>query len=35
MLAGINDLLLETSKVYSGLLNDGVLLLNVSSHNFR
>ena len=34
-LAGINDLLLETSKVYSGFLNDGVLLLNVSSHNFR
>ena len=22
-------------KVYSGFLNDGVLLLNVSSHNFR
>ena len=22
-------------KAYSGFLNDGVLLLNVSSHNFR
>ena len=31
----LNDLLLETSKVYSGFLNDGVLLLNDSSHNFR
>ena len=31
-----NDLLLlETSKVYSGFLNDDVLLLNVGSHNFR
>ena len=25
----------EALKVYSGFLNDGVLLLNVSSHNFR
>ena len=31
----LNDLLLETSKVYSGFLNHGVLLSNVSSHNFR
>ena len=31
----LKDLLLETSKVYSGFLNDIVLLLNVSSHNFR
>ena len=28
-MAGTDDLLLETSKVYSGFLNDGVLLLNV------
>ena len=28
-LAGTDDLLLETSKVYSGFLNYGVLLLNV------
>ena len=31
----LDDLLMETSKVYSGFLNDGVLLLNVSCHNFR
>ena len=31
----LDDLLMETSKVYSGFLDDGVLLMNVSSHNFR
>ena len=35
LLACVKDLLLELLKVYSGFLNDGVLLLNVSSHNFR